>query len=109
MSSLDTLLTVLGSSLTTALAQWALYFRKHAADAKAVIAQNDHQEIQNLNLIAKEWREAAKVWKDMADEYQQKSINNMKRIEDLEQKVSDLQLELKAANKEIERLKAQVS
>jgi len=105
MEQLNTILAIAGSSLVTALAQWALYFRRHAAEAKSVIRQNDHQEIQNLNLIAKEWREAAKVWKDMADEYQAKSIENMKRIEKLEEQVRDLETALKAANKQIEKLK----
>jgi len=105
MDQLNTILAIAGSSLITALAQWALYFRKHAAEAKSVIRANDHQEIQNLNLIAKEWREAAKQWKDMADEYQIKAMENMRRIEQLEQKVSDLETALKAANKQIDKLK----
>lgn len=106
MEQLNTILAIAGSSLITALAQWALYFRKHAAEAKSVIRANDHQEIQNLNLIAKEWREAAQAWKSMADEYQSKSIESMKRIEHLEQKVSELESALAKANKEITKLKA---
>lgn len=106
MEQLNTILAIAGSSLITALAQWALYFRKHAAEAKSVIRANDHQEIQNLNLIAKEWREAAQLWKAMADEYQTKSIESMRRIEHLEQKVSELESALAKANKEITKLKA---
>jgi hypothetical protein len=105
MNTIETWLAVAGSSLVTALTQWALYFRRHAAEAKSVIKGNDKAEIENLNLIAKEWREAAKLWKDMADEYQMKAIENMKRIEHLEQKVSELELALKKANNQIEILK----
>jgi uncharacterized coiled-coil DUF342 family protein len=105
MEQLNTILAIAGSSLITALAQWALYFRKHAAEAKSVIRANDHQEIQNLNLIAKEWREAAKQWKDMADEYQAKAMENMRRIDELEKKVQELEDALRKANKEITKLK----
>lgn len=105
MESWETILIGLGSSLATAFGQWVLYFRKHAAEAKTVVKNNDRQEIENLNLIAKEWREAAKIWKDMVDEYHIKSMDNMRRIEELEQKVQSLQSELNKANKQIAILK----
>lgn len=104
---METLLAVLGSSLVTALTQWALYFRKHKAEATTVVTQNDHQEIQNLNLIAKEWREAAQLWKSMADEYQAKSIDSRKRIEQLEEKVTELERALHVANSKISKLQNQ--
>jgi predicted nucleic acid-binding Zn-ribbon protein len=97
MDTLWTTLAVLGSSLATAFGQWVFYFRKHKSDA-------DRSEIENLNLIAKEWREAAKVWKDMVDEYHLKALQNMKRIEELESKVAILERQLNTANKKIEYL-----
>ena len=103
--NIETMLAVAGSSLVTALAQWALYFRRHAAEAKSVVRSNEATEIQNLNLIAKEWREAGQAWKEMADDYQRRAIENMKRIEELEKKVQELESALAKANKQIEILK----
>ncbi len=109
MEALYTVLVGLGSSLATDFAKWIFYFRKHPAHAKSVEKNNDRQEIENLNLIAKEWREAAKVWKDMVDEYHLKSMDNMRRIEELEQKVFSLQQQLLSANKQIEKLKSKTA
>jgi Mg2+ and Co2+ transporter CorA len=109
MEALYTVLIGLGSSLATAFAQWIFYFKKHTAEAKSVVKNNDRAEIENLNLIAKEWREAAKIWKDMVDEYHLKSMDNMRRIEELEQKVFQLQQQLMSANKQIDKLKTKTS
>lgn len=107
MESWETILIALGSSLATGFGQWVFYFRKQAAETKSVDKNNERQEIENLNLIAKEWREAANIWKQMVDEYHLKSMDNMRRIEELETKVSTLQRQLNSANKQIEILKSQ--
>lgn len=109
MEQFKDILLVLGSALATGFAQWVFYFRKHQAEAKGVVKNNDRQEIENLNLISKEWREAAKSWKDMADEYHAKSKENMRRIDELEQKVMNLEAALRSANRQIEKLRTQKS
>ncbi len=45
--------------------------------------QNERKEIENVFLVAKEWRESAQQWKDEADASRSKLIENTKKIEDL--------------------------
>lgn len=94
----------LGSVLATNFGQWFFYQRKHTATATGLEINNDRTEIENLKLITQEWREAAQAWKDMADEYQTKHIENSRRVDELGNQVHTLKRELAKARKRIETL-----
>lgn len=77
---------------------WLLYFRKHRAAA-------DSSEIENYKLIATEWRETSQRWKDLADDYQMKFIEQNRQMEAYFARGGDNKKELEENKKEIENLK----
>lgn len=77
----DPILIAIGTALATAFGSRVFYQRKHKAEAVGAEKGNDRTEIENYKLIATEWREAAQKWKDLADEYQLKLIENSRKIE----------------------------
>ena len=119
---LETIITVLVTSLATGFASWVFYIRKHKADAVSAEKGNDRTEIDNLKLIVKEWRDAATQWKDMADDYQIRFIeqnrkmeqffsdnaNNIKELEENKKQIEKLKNLLTRANKRIKHLEDQL-
>lgn len=90
--------------MATNFAQWFFYQRKHNAAASGAEINNDRSEIENLKLIVQEWREAARDWKDMADEYRGKYISEHRLIEELRDEVASVNRKLLNANKRITQL-----
>lgn len=101
---LSTVLIALGTSLATGFGSWVFFIRKHKADADGAEKTNDRTEIENLKLIVDEWRQSAKTWKEMADEYQQRYVGNARKLETLEDQVGTLTRELRRAQERIEHL-----
>lgn len=97
-------LITLGLSLVSGFSGWFFGRAKYQAETRGVERTNDRSEIENLNLIAKEWKEAAMLWKAMADEYQSKAIENMKRIADMEHELHSLRLVVQKQQKQITKL-----
>lgn len=106
---LELLISTLGGSALTLLLGWALYLRKHKADAAGVEKNNDRTEIDNLKLIVTEWRESATRWKDLADEYQEKFIEQNRKMERFFSEFESNRKELVDNRKEIETLKRKLS
>lgn len=94
---METVLIAIGTALATGFGQWVFYFRKHRANA-------DRSEIDNLKLIVQEWRDTSKIWKDMADEYQNRHIDNSRKIEQLYEEIASLKRQLDKANRKINDL-----
>lgn len=105
---LENVLLILGSATATAFLQWVLYIRKHKAEANSVEKTNDATEIENLVSMAKEWRETAAHWKQLADEYQKELIScktvNGDKIESMKSEIRTLNNKLNKANKRIAEL-----
>lgn len=57
--------------------------KRYKAETATVEVGNTRSEIENYKMISIEWREAAQQWKGLVDEYQQKLIENAKRIDEL--------------------------
>ncbi len=68
--------------------------RKFKAETDTVVVGNDRSEIENYKLLVAEWRETAQKWKDLADEYQGKLIENTKKIDELYLRNSEVRREL---------------
>lgn len=88
---------------------WLLYLRKHKASA-------DSSEIENYKLIATEWRETSQRWKDLADDYQMKFIEQNRKMEAYFAKGGDNRKEIERlnnllikANKRIKHLEDQLN
>lgn len=91
---LEQVLIGLGGAVAGSFGQWVFYIRKHKATA-------DRSEIENQKLLTREWREAAEQWKDMADEYQIKHIENTRKLEEFASQVSSFKRKLERSNKRI--------
>ncbi len=113
----NVLFPTLSSAIAWLATRW--YERKtHKAKVDELIyqneslrKQNDRQEIENVFLVAKEWRESAQQWKEEADDYRNKLIENTKKIEELTTKLAETSKELSVvkgqltkANKRIKEL-----
>ena len=98
------ILIALGSGLAGAFSKWVFDRHKRKADTQSVHQSNFRAEIDNLKLIVQEWREAAGHWKDMADDYQQKFIDNSRKLDEVHQEVRTLKNQLAKANRRIKQL-----
>lgn len=103
------------ASATPIILLWVLYLRKHKAEAVSTEKTNDRTEIDNIKLIAQEWRESAIKWKDLADEYQMKFIEQNRKMEayfanggDNKKEIERLNRKLTAAYKRIKDLEDQL-
>lgn len=90
--------------LLTSLITWFFTRKNERAKTKSLEKINDRSEIENYQLVAKEWREAAEQWKQLADEYQLQLIDNSKKIEALSKEHSILKGQLTRANNRIKEL-----
>lgn len=90
--------------LLTSLITWFFTRKNERAKTGALEKNNDKSEIENYQLVAKEWREAAEQWKKLADEYQLQLIENSKKIGDLSKELSILKGLLTKANNRIKEL-----
>lgn len=85
------------AAATPIFLMWLLYLRKHKASA-------DSSEIENYKLIATEWRETSQRWKDLADDYQMKFIEQNRKMEAFFAQGGDNKRELEENRKEIAKL-----
>ncbi len=95
---MNEVLIVLGTSLATGFAGWIFGGKQVAKN------NSDRSEIENLKLITQEWREAAQSWKDMADEYQKKHIDNSRKLTDMADEIQALKRQVARQTKRIAEL-----
>lgn len=100
---LEVVLIALGTTLATTFGGWVFFIRKHKAEAVGTEKTNDRSEIENYKLISQEWREAAQQWKDLCDEYQNRLIETLRK---LDTKFVESDKELAANRDEIKKLRA---
>lgn len=105
---MESVLITLGSVLATNFGQWFFFQRKHKAEASGAEINNDRSEIENLKLIAQEWRDTAQAWKEMADEYQLKHMDNNRKINELVEEVQEFRRQLAKANSRIAHLEKEL-
>lgn len=98
---LEQVLIAVGGAVAGGFGNWVFYIRKHKATASGAEINNDRSEIENVKLIAQEWREAAQAWKDMADEYQAKHIENTRKLEEFAAQVASFKRRLDRSNRRI--------
>lgn len=106
---IDIFVPMVVAGLSWVSTRW--YERKnHKAKVDELIIQNeslkkesDRKEIENMVLMATEWREMAQVWKTQADEQQLVIIENAKRIEELTAKLAATSRELSVVKGQLTR------
>lgn len=78
----DVIVPLLTAGISWLSTRW--YERKrYKAETATVEVGNTRSEIENYKIMLEDWRKTAQHWKGLADEFQQKLIENAKQITEL--------------------------
>lgn len=104
MEPFNVILIALGTSVATGFGQWFFFRRKNTADAISAEISNYRMIIKDLIQAGEDWKKIAGEWKDQADNYRDIYMKSRIKIDELENKVRDLEEALVIANKKITAL-----
>lgn len=108
----DTFWAILFPTISGAISWLATRYYERGrfkAETATLNIGNTRQEIENYKLISIEWREAAQQWKNLVDEYQQKLIDNAKKIDELYEQNSEMKRQLFSVTRQLERANRRIN